>query len=131
LFQDKLLRPVILNLFQDKLLRLVILNLVQDNASTSPVILKQVQDDEGGAEALDDEGGWFRVTLWVVQCDEGGECLPSLLPSLSASSAPLRESILHAEAQRTQRLCTKIKAVCVARRRDTSSAFAHALDGVA
>ena len=40
--------------------------------------------------------------------------------ALSASSAPLRESILHAEAQRTQRLCTKTKAVRVARRRDTS-----------
>ena len=51
--QDNLLRLVILNLVQDKLLRLVILNLVQDNASTSPVILKQVQDDEGG---------WFRMT---------------------------------------------------------------------
>ncbi len=46
---------------------------------------------------------------------------------LSAPSAPLRESILHAEAQRTQRLCTWIKARCVARRRDTSSAFAPAL----
>jgi len=40
----------------------------------------------------------------------------------SASSAPLRESILQAEAQRTQRLCTQIKAVRVVRRRETSSA---------
>jgi hypothetical protein len=47
------------------------------------------------------------------------------------ASAPLRESILHAEAQRTQRLCTETKAVCVARRQDTSRAYAHALDGVA
>ena len=33
-----------------------------------------------------------------VQDDEVGDCLPSL----SASSAPLPEAILHAEAQRTQ-----------------------------
>jgi hypothetical protein len=40
---------------------------------------------------------------------------------LSASSAPLRESILHAKAQRTQRLCSWIKVVRVARRRDAVS----------
>lgn len=40
---------------------------------------------------------------------------------LSASSAPLRESILRAEAQRTPRVCTWRKAVCVARRRATVS----------
>ena len=44
---------------------------------------------------------------------------------LSASSAPLRESILHAEAQR---LCTWTKAVRVVRRRETSSASAPALN---
>ncbi|GEM_PF-4315889 len=43
-------------------------------------------------------------------------------------SAPLRESILHAEAQGTQRICAKIKAVRVARRRDTSKACAPALN---
>ena len=48
--------------------------------------------------------------------------------ALSASSAPLRESILHAEAQRTQRLYTKTKAVRVARRRETSSPYAPALN---
>jgi len=41
---------------------------------------------------------------------------------------PLRESILHAEARRTQRVCTWIKAVRVARRRDTSIAYAPALN---
>jgi hypothetical protein len=40
---------------------------------------------------------------------------------LSASSAPLRESILHAKAQRTQRLYSWIKVVRVARRRDAVS----------
>ena len=40
---------------------------------------------------------------------------------LSASSAPLRESILHAEALRTQRVCTWKNALCVARRRDIVS----------
>ncbi len=59
-----------------------------------------------------------------VQDDEVGDCLPSL----SASSAPLRESILHAEARRTQRVCSWIKAVRVAQRRDTSSAYAPALN---
>ena len=49
-------------------------------------------------------------------------------PSLSAPSAPLRESILHAEAQRTQRVCTGVKAVRVAQRRDTSSAYAPGLN---
>ena len=48
--------------------------------------------------------------------------------ALSASSAPLRESILHAEAQRTQRLCTKTKTIRVARRRGTSIAYAPALN---
>ncbi len=41
---------------------------------------------------------------------------------LSAFSAPLRESIVHAEAQRTQRFSTIIKAVRVERRRDTPKA---------
>ena len=58
----------------------VILNLFQDNAQLSPVILKQVQDDVGG---------WLRMT-WVG-CG-------IFTFALSASSAPLRESILHAEA---------------------------------
>jgi hypothetical protein len=44
---------------------------------------------------------------------------------LSASSAPLRESILHAE---DAEMCTQIKAVPVGRRRDTSSAYAPALN---
>ena len=48
--------------------------------------------------------------------------------ALSASSAPLRESNLHAEAQRTPRVCTKIKAVRVARSRETSIAYAPALN---
>jgi hypothetical protein len=47
---------------------------------------------------------------------------------LSEPSAPLREAILHAEARRTQRVCTWIKAVRVARRRGTSSAYAPALN---
>jgi len=46
---------------------------------------------------------------------------------LSASSAPLRESILHAGAQRTPRVCTWTKAVRVAHRRETSNASAPAL----
>jgi hypothetical protein len=55
----------------------------------------------------------------VVQDDEGGECLPAL------SLRPLRESILHAE---DAEMCTKIKAVRVVRRRETSSASAPALN---
>ena len=51
------LKYVILNLQSP-----VILNLFQDNEQPWRVILKQVQDDEGGA---------FRMTQGCVQDDEG------------------------------------------------------------
>jgi len=47
-------------------LAIVILNLFQDNAQLSPVILKQVQDDEIGGAVQGNETGpsRFRVTKW-------------------------------------------------------------------
>ena len=44
---------VTLNLYPNEFTKLVILNLFQDNTATSPVILKQVQDD----------ASWFRMTM--------------------------------------------------------------------